>query len=337
MPEQKGDQRLVAYIEPDPDAAVADTAAQVEEWRQLHDDAHADAADETWGEDFQPWKNIYTGEPIPHEQLRQWQDAALAQVLRHAPRRILEIGAGSGLLLAKIAGQVEEYWGTDLSAAAIDRLRTQAETAGHGERVHLAVQAADDLTGLPRATFDTVVLDSVVQYLPSAAHLDQVLTHILELLAPGGRIIVGDVRNAATQRILATAEQRAQQPYASHEEIRAAVEQALLAERELLLAPEWFAEWADRHGLGADIRLKAGQAHNALTRHRYEVVLHTEPAHTLDLRGVPAIAWGAEVSDLTELAAQAQRAGGPLRVTGIPNARLAEGSAGPGTPPPYRS
>ncbi|MFE4695521.1 amino acid adenylation domain-containing protein [Streptomyces sp. NPDC056738] len=325
--DQKGDQRLVAYIEPDPDAAVTDTTAQIEEWRQLHDDAHADAADETWGEDFQPWKNVYTGEPIPHEQLRQWQDAAAAQVLRHAPRRILEIGAGSGLLLAKIAGQVEEYWGTDLAAAAIDRLRTQARAAGLGERVHLSVQAADDLTGLPHAAFDTVVLDSVVQYFPSAAHLDQVLTRILGLLAPGGRIIVGDVRNAATQRILATAEQRAQQPYASHDEIRAAVEQALLTERELLLAPEWFAEWADRHGLGADIRLKAGAAHNALTRHRYEVVLHTGQSGALDLSGVPALAWGAEVSDLTHLAAQAERAGGTLRVTGIPNARLVEEAA----------
>ncbi|MFF8531835.1 amino acid adenylation domain-containing protein [Streptomyces sp. NPDC015532] len=325
--DQKGDQRLVAYIEPDPDAAVPDTTAQIEEWRQIHDDAHADVADEAWGEDFQPWQSVYAGEPIPAEQLRQWQDASVAHILRYAPRRVLEIGAGSGLLLARIAGEVDAYWATDISATAIDRLRHQAEAAGHGDRVHLRVQAADDLSGLPQGTFDTVVLDSVIQYFPSAAYLDQVLTQALGLLAPGGRIIVGDVRNAATQRILATAEQRAQQPYASHEEIRAAVEQALLAERELLIAPEWFAEWAARHAVGADIRLKAGQAHNALTRHRYEAVLHKEPADALDLTGVPALPWGGEVSDLTALTGRVERAGGPLRVSGIPNARLAEEAA----------
>jgi amino acid adenylation domain-containing protein len=325
--DQKGDQRLVAYVEPDPDAAVADTVAQVEEWRRIHDDAHADSTDETWGEDFQPWKSVYGGEPVPVEQLRQWQDAAVAHILRYAPRRVLEIGVGSGLLLARIAGEVDEYWGTDLSAEAIDRLRAQADQAGHGDRVRLAVQAAADVSGLPRGGFDTVVLDSVIQYFPSADHLDQVLTQALDLLAPGGRIVVGDVRNAATQRILATAEQRARQPYASHEEIRAAVEQALLAERELLVAPEWFAEWAARHAVGADIRLKAGQAHNALTRHRYEVVLHKEPADALDLTGVPALPWGGEVSDLVALAGRVERAGGPLRVTGIPNARLVEEAA----------
>ncbi|MGN5376751.1 non-ribosomal peptide synthetase [Streptomyces lasalocidi] len=325
--DQKGDQRLVAYVEPDPDTAVADAAAQVEEWRQVHDDDYADSAEEAWGEGFQQWKSVYDGEPVPLEQLREWQDAAAAQVLRFAPRRVLEIGVGTGLLLAKTVGEVDEYWGTDISATAVERLRAQAEQAGHGDRVRLSVQAADDVTGLPQGHFDTVVLNSVAQYFPGVAYLDQVLDQAMELLAPGGRLIVGDVRNAATQRILATAEQRAAQPYAAHDEIRASVEQALLDQRELLVAPEWFAQWAADRAVGVDIRLKAGRAHNALTRHRYEVVLHKEPADVLDLAGVPAVPWGGETSDLAGLGAVVDRANGPVRCTGIPNARLAEEAA----------
>ncbi|MFE7853267.1 amino acid adenylation domain-containing protein [Streptomyces sp. NPDC057403] len=325
--DQKGDQRLVAYVEPDPDAAVADVTAQVEEWRDAFDDAYANSAEEAWGEDFQHWKSVYEGEPVPAEQLGEWRDEAVAQVLRHAPRRVLEIGVGSGLLLAGIVGEVEEYWGTDLSTTVVDRLRAQAEQAGHGDRVHLAVQAADDVSGLPEAGFDTVVLNSVIQYFPSVEYLDQVLTQALDLLAPGGRLIVGDVRNAATLRIWTTAQKQAEQPYASHEEIRAAVEQALLAQRELAVAPEWFAEWAATRGAGADIRLKAGRAHNALTRHRYEVALHKEPADVLDLSAVPALTWGEEVCDLDGLAGRVERTGGPLRVSGIPSARLAQESA----------
>ncbi|MFE0176943.1 amino acid adenylation domain-containing protein [Streptomyces sp. NPDC059002] len=322
--DQQGDKRLVGYVVPDPDAVAVDADAQVEEWREECEAAYADSADEAWGENFQQWKSSYDGELIPREQLAEWRDAAVAQVLRGAPRRVLEIGVGSGLLLAKIVGEVDEYWGTDISTTVVDRLRAQTEKAGHGDRVHLGVQAADDISGLPQGHFDTVVLNSVAQYFPSVEYLDQVLGQALELLAPGGQLVVGDVRNATTLRLLLTAAQRTAHPYASHEEVRALVEQALLAERELVVAPEWFAEWAAERSVGVDIRLKPGQAHNELTRHRYEVILHKQSADVLDLSGVPTVAWGREVSDLAGLDGCVERVGGPVRVTGIPNARLAD-------------
>ncbi|WP_237534653.1 class I SAM-dependent methyltransferase, partial [Streptomyces sp. SID3343] len=247
------------------------------------------------------WRSSYDGEPIPLEQMAQWRDAAVAQVLRFSPRRVLEIGVGSGLLLAKIVGEVEEYWGTDISATVVERVRAQAERAGYGDRVRLSAQPADDVTGLPSSGFDTVVLNSVVQYFPSVEYLEHVLCKAMDLLAPGGRVVVGDVRNAATLRVLQVAVQRAAHPDASREELRTLVEKALLGERELVVAPEWFAEWAAGRGVGVDVRLKAGWAHNELTRHRYEVVVHKDSADVLDLADVPAVVWGREVSDLAAL------------------------------------
>ena len=326
--DQRGDKRLVGYVVPDPDAAVADATDQADEWRQVYDDSYRASEDQAWGEDFQMWTSSYDGEPIPLEQMQEWRDAAVAQVLRFAPRRMLDIGVGSGLLLAKIVSEVEEYWGTDISAPVVDRVMAQAERAGYGDRVRLSARAADDLSGLPRAGFDTVVLNSVVQYFPSAAYLDRVLCEAMELLAPGGRLIVGDVRNATTLRVLLTAVQRAAHPHASHEELRTLVEKELLAERELVVAPEWFTEWAADRPVGVDIRVKPGQAHNELTRHRYEVILHKEPADVLDLADVPSVPWGGQLADLADLADLEDRVGyGPVRVTGMPNARLVEEAA----------
>ncbi|WKX71564.1 non-ribosomal peptide synthetase [Streptomyces sp. XD-27] len=323
--ERKGDKRLVGYIVPEPGAAVADVDDQTDEWREVYDDSYRASEDQAWGEDFQMWTSSYDGEPIPREQMQQWRDAAVAQVLRYAPRRVLDIGVGSGLLLAKIVGEVEEYWGTDISAPVVDRVRAQAEQAGYGDRVRLSARAADDLSGLPSGRFDVVVLNSVVQYFPSAEYLDKVLCEAMELVAPGGRLIVGDVRNATTLRVLLTAVQRAAHPHASYDELRTLVEKELLAERELVIAPEWFTEWARDHAAGADIRLKAGQAHNELTRHRYEVVLHKAAADVLDVSDVPSVPWGGQLSALSDLGGLEERVGhGPVRVSGMPNARLIE-------------
>ncbi|MEU6027993.1 amino acid adenylation domain-containing protein [Streptomyces tauricus] len=323
--DQQDDKRLVGYVVPEPDTAPAAADTQVDEWQQVYDDTYTASEDQELGEDFQLWRSSYDGEPIPLEEMTEWRDAAVAQVLRFSPRRVLEIGVGSGLLLAKIVGEVEEYWGTDISAPVVERVRAQAERAGFGDRVRLSAQPADDVTGLPRAGFDTVVLNSVIQYFPGVDYLDRVLSRALDLLVPGGRLVVGDVRNATTLRVLLTAVQRAAHPHATQDELRTSVEKALLAERELVVAPEWFAEWAADRSVGVDIRLKSGAAHNELTRHRYEVVLHKEPADVLDLTGVPAVPWGREVPDLAGLRGRLARAGdGPLRVTGIPNARLAE-------------
>ncbi|MFF1699347.1 amino acid adenylation domain-containing protein [Streptomyces sp. NPDC058257] len=324
---QQGDKRLVGYVVPDPDTAVAETGDQLDEWRQVYDETYAESSDTELGEDFELWRSVYDGEPVPREQMEEWRDEAVAQVLRFAPRRVLEIGVGSGLLLAKIVDAVDEYWGTDISATVVDRLRAQAEQAGHGDRVRLSAQGAEDVSGLPQGVFDTVLLNSVAQYFPDAEYLDQVLRQAVDLLAPGGRVIVGDVRNATTLRLMTTAVQRAAHPHASRDELRALVEQALLAERELVVSPEWFTQWAAGRSLAVDIRLKPGQAHNELTRHRYEVVLHKQPADVLDLSGVPAVPWGREVSDLAGLEDRVNRAGGAVRVTGIPNARLTDEAA----------
>lgn len=152
------------------------------------------------------------------------------------------------------------------------------------------------------------------------------LTGLFGLLAPGGRIVVGDVRHAETLRALHAAVYQARHPGAAPSLVRAAVDHAVFTERELVLDPAWFTRWAERNGAVADIRLKDGLHHNELTRHRYEVVLHKNAIDPVTVADVPEVSGcqaRSEDSLLSAVAAHPDFAGGaPVRVTGVPNSRL---------------
>ncbi|BCK68038.1 hypothetical protein Srufu_019910 [Streptomyces libani subsp. rufus] len=317
-----GDQRLVAYVVPDLEAAAAAAGAieeaQVGEWREIYDTVYAGSGSGGFGEDFSGWESSYTGEPIPLDQMRPWRDAVVERVRDLGGSRILELGVGTGLLMAHLAQDVEEYWGTDLSGAVIERLRGQVAEAGLSDRVRLRAQAADAVEGLPSEYFDTVLINSVVQYFPDGDYLARVVDQALGLLVPGGRLVIGDVRHAGSLRVLHAAVHNGRGATA-----RAVVDRAVLLEKELVAAPEFFTGLAARDArVGAvDIQLKRGDYHNELTRHRYEVVLHKAPTRVVDVAEARQVPWGRESNALAELDTLSV-GDEPLRLTGIPSARL---------------
>ncbi|WP_410642633.1 amino acid adenylation domain-containing protein [Amycolatopsis sp. lyj-346] len=302
--DRPGDVRLVGYVVPTDTAGSAEEEVeQVGEWRELYDSMYSSVRDE-----FAGWHSSYTGEPLPREEMLEWRDAIVGRIRELAPRRVLEIGVGSGLLLTELAPQCDAYWGTDFSAEAIASLgaRVAADPALAG-RVELRTGEAADLGGLPREFFDTIVLNSVVQYFPSGTYLLDVVRKALALLAPGGALFVGDVRDLRQARAFHTAVVEAR---------GGDVEERLLREKELLVAPEFF---AGLDGVAADIRVKRGRAVNELTQYRYDVVLRPG---TAEPHPVETLTWGTDVSTVDEVAARLRDG---LRVEGVPNGRITEG------------
>ncbi|WP_280277314.1 non-ribosomal peptide synthase/polyketide synthase [Nocardia wallacei] len=322
-----GDKQLVGYVVADKAGPVVGQDELVGQWQQIYDELYAAAGDAAdgpgFGADFGGWNSSFTGAPIPAEQMREWRLATVERIRELAPRRVLEIGVGSGLLLSQLAPECEEYWATDFSAPTIATLRKQLDALGAGwcERVRVSVRAADDTDDLPEGHFDTVVLNSVIQYFPGEGYLRTVLERLGRLLAPGGAVFIGDVRNAALLEEFATAVQIARDGGADPAAVRARVRRDIAAEQELLLAPEYFVGLCDpATGFDAvDIQLQRGYAVNELTRYRYDVVLRKSAQARLSVAALPATEFRDRGSLHTLLGALGS---GGIRVTGIPHIGL---------------
>ena len=97
---------LVAYITLDQNTSADHDVENVEDWQHLYDDLYGENLRPRFGMDFRGWNSSYTGDPIPLEEMIEWRAATVDRIMGLRPRRVLEIGAGSGLLLSQIAPQV---------------------------------------------------------------------------------------------------------------------------------------------------------------------------------------------------------------------------------------
>ena len=277
-----GTAHLVAYITLEHTSTADHDAEIVEQWQHMYDELYgAEVEVSGFGMDFRGWNSSYTDDPIPLEEMVEWRSATVDRIMALQPRRVLEIGAGSGLVLSQIAPQCEHYVGTDMSAVAIDTLARSLEQLQipWRDRVQLLTQPAHVTGALPQGYFDTIILNSVIQYFPNGGYLADVIDNAVDLLAPGGTLFIGDVRNHTLQGAFQTAVALARTTTTDAAEIRQRVQRAMLGEPELLLAPEFFTTWAADHPsvAGLDIQVKRGLADNELNRYRYDVIVHKTP------------------------------------------------------------
>ena len=60
---------------------------------------------------------------IPVEEMRIWIEETVSQLRGLNPRRVLEIGCGTGLLLTRLGANCESYIGIDFSREVLRQLK----------------------------------------------------------------------------------------------------------------------------------------------------------------------------------------------------------------------
>ena len=307
--EDSGDKRLVAYLVLDSEnhldqsLQVQQSQEQIKQWQTLYDQIYRQPeidTDPTFS--IVGWNSSYTGKPIPAEQMREWRDRRVEQILTRRPQRVLEIGCGTGLMLFQVAPHCRQYWGTDFSQASIDAVQQQLIRQSLPQ-VTLLHQQANDFSNLEADSVDAVILNSIVQYFPRLDYLVQVLEGAVRTVAAGGFIFIGDVRSLPLLSAFHALVQLAQaDPTLERSQLQQRVQRSIFEETELAIDPDFFQSLRDRFSRisSVEIQLTRGRYANEMTQFRYNVILHIE-APVLDISPQEKRTW---IEPLTPRAVQ---------------------------------
>ena len=193
------------------------------------------------------------------------------------PRRVLEIGCKTGLLLFRLAPECTSYVGTDFTSESLRWLQgivdSREDLRG---RVQLLERRPDESRTWSPAAYDLVVLNSVVQYFPGIDYLVRVLERVEKLVAPGGRVLVADLCSLPLQGPLAASiELGHADDGMARAELLKRVRARMEREQELFVHPDFFATLGARlpRLQTSEILLKRGRARNELVQYRYDALL----------------------------------------------------------------
>ena len=129
------------------------------------------------------------------EEVNRWQELGQRFVAGPAPKKILDLGSGTGfvpLQLAPMLGPEDSLVSSDISAGMLEVCRTaleQREFVCGLDFLHLDGQTIQ----APDKEFDCVTMNSVLHHLPDFGFLRE----IGRVLKPGGRLIICHEHNRA--------------------------------------------------------------------------------------------------------------------------------------------
>lgn len=229
------------------------------------------------GRDFTGWTSMYDGTRMEEEEMEEWlYDTVRTLLNSQTAGHVLEIGTGTGMILLNLGDGLQSYVGLEPSrsaAAFVNKMASRRRDLAGKAKVH--VGTATDAAELDGFLPDTIVLNSVVQYFPSAAYLQEVINILIKI--PGvTTLFFGDLRPYTLNRqFLAARARRTLGDSATKKAVEQEMAELEAREEELLVDPAFFTRLAsDERIAHVEILPKNMRATNELSAYRYAAVVH---------------------------------------------------------------
>ena len=233
--------------------------------------------------DTSGWRSSYTKTSIPDDAMREWVDCTVKRIAALSPRRVLEIGSGTGLLFYPLIERCQHYVITDFSPPVVERLNKAVNQLNLHNKVNCLTCQADQIgEHYLRSDIDTVIINSTVQYFPNVAYLNKVIRSAIDMIEETGHVFLGDIRDYRLLEAFHLSVLAYQHPDDPLSASTARAKWYALRDKELLIAPDYFLHLAKtlpviKH---TQITPKRGLADHEMNRFRYDVVLYIDKRQT---------------------------------------------------------
>lgn len=270
---------IVSYIVKDNDTYDKDIIIKdsLKNWATVFDTTYNQDNDiDSPFKNFSGWNSSYTGKKIPEIEMTEWLDNTVDNILDLNPKKVLEIGCGTGMLLFHIAYHCVSYTASDISKSAINYI---SENIHHKKFKNVDIKLfnnqANDFKNYKNDLFDTIIINSVSQYFPSVDYFLQVLDNAIKKINNSGCIFIGDIRNYDLLNEFYLSLILREEDIDIHS-AKVMLKKARLEEKELLISPKLFLKLKDKYKniTCVEVLSKKGKYENELNLFRYDVILY---------------------------------------------------------------
>lgn len=261
---------IVGYYVLDEEFDIDNEDEIIKSWEGIYDaDYDSSFSELNIESDFVSWNSYITGEPIPISEMEAWRKNIVDNIKKLQPKKVLEVGVGTGLIMFPLIDDVERFVGIDISQNVIQRLNGYFNDKEKDvDFYHLY---ADQIDQIPtEEKYDTIIINSVCQYFPGFKYFETVLDQALTKLSDSGSIFLGDIRNNDLHKELIKKKLEHNNEDASDHRI----ESMAIKENELLISPEFFKRLNEKLDyLDINVIERNTTYNNELSQYRYDVVI----------------------------------------------------------------
>ncbi len=219
------------------------------------------------------WQSSFTGQLLGVEELSESYKFIRHLIQKSDLSDILEIGCGTGSLLLEYIDMADECAVVEISSKAIDYVRSKLNKQ-QLQKVTFRNESAINVHNHQK--YSCVIVNSVVQYLPSINYLITTITQLVSATRPNGTIIIGDVRSLELMDVYLLEKIRTNSVDAEDLFFTLSSYYYKSRDAEIVLSPKFFYALKNiiKEISQVDISVKHGDYKNELNYFRYDVILH---------------------------------------------------------------